>query len=190
LEKLNLPRSDEKNKHLETYKIILQLLNNEINLNWQRLNTSLLANSILIATWAVSLMQGNDMLPLKWFLIGISGIGLILSIFWILATITGNAYHNYWIVWLRDLEDELCPKSGHQVLHSIFIKMKDFIRGKKPVKIINSEIQMPRFTMRVKSYFISMAFLFLIIYIGLLVYSLCYFKQPRHDNAMNPFLHW
>ena len=72
--------SDEENTHLETYKVVLQLLNNEVALNWQRLNNSLIANSILIGAWAVILTQNSDKLQ-KGLLIGISLLGLILSIF-------------------------------------------------------------------------------------------------------------
>ena len=57
----------ESNKLLKTYEVVLQLLNNEVNLNWQRANISMLAHSILILAWATiySSSHGKD---LKWLL--------------------------------------------------------------------------------------------------------------------------
>lgn len=191
--------SDEENTHLETYKVVLQLLNNEVALNWQRLNNSLIANSILIGAWAVILTQNSDKLQ-KGLLIGISLLGLILSIFWISATATGNAYHGYWLLWLNFLENKLCPDSekGRPLVHKIFEKMNIF-KNKKPVKIdsqdgsANSQcrfchklltphidykhykqytIQMPHIpAIRVTNYFAYMAVLFFVIYLFLLGWS-------------------
>lgn len=189
-----LKKIDEK-KHLETYKVVIQLLNNEVNLNWQRLYNFLLANTILITAWVLIFTQGRglakELSSAKELLVGISFLGFILSIFGASATATGNAYHGYWLLWLNFLEKE------NELVHNVFGKMESFIKYKS-VNIksqdekVNDQccccsklltphinyklytIQMPRIpAVRVMTYFALMAVLFIVIYLLLLIYSFC-----------------
>lgn len=115
-------------KFFETYKIVVGLLSSEGNLNWQRLYNSLVANSIVLAAWAVVLTQGN---MCKWLraplLLLISLFGLILTTLWASATARGNTYHRYWLLRLNFLEDKI-GKGESALVDNIFQQMPHHMR--------------------------------------------------------------
>jgi hypothetical protein len=120
--------TDEEKRAFETYKIVLGLLNSEVNVNWQRLYNSLLVNSILLAAWAIIFTQwGACKWPWAPLLIGVSLFGLILNIFWESATARGNIYHSYWLLWLNFIEKKM-GKGNRALVYNVFQQMHDHMR--------------------------------------------------------------
>lgn len=162
----------ESSTDIKTYEVVLKLLNNEVILNWQRANTSLLAHSILILAWS-TLYKVNSSKELMPLLSAILTFGIILSFLWARAALSGNTYHEEWMAWLSYLEENLQQKASvdSDKLLSIWDKHYKLL-NKENIPIGCKNVKLPFAAIGVKDYFIGLPILFIAIYLSLFAYLL------------------
>jgi hypothetical protein len=147
------------------YPTLTKLLENEVTFNWQRLSCFLITNSIILATWAIILAEMAN--PPRILLIGIALSGLFFSFFWRSAAIRGNRFHFFWLEKLRKFEDCNIPEK-----YRIFIRFKEFTT-KGLVRIWKKDIKLEWLAkVGVGEFFILLAYIFLVIYLLITVYSI------------------
>lgn len=173
---------------LKTYDVTLSLLNNEVMLNWQRANISLLGHSILILAWAT--IYANHPQGKECLLAAILVFGVLLCVLWYGAALSGNTYHKEWLDWQYCLGNQL-SNQPHARLLNIWDNHRKILNGEK-ITIHSESIKLSRFALGVKDYFTGLPILFTAIYFSLLLYLLwplvCAFFGP--PLCLNPYRIW
>ena len=156
----------ETNAHLKTYKVTLSLLNNEVMLNWQRANISLLGHSIFILAWATIY---GDHPEYRGVLTALLVFGGLLCCLWFGATLSGNTYHEEWLAWLSYLEAQPSSKSDEVPMDKVWDQHYKLLSEKK-IKIGQKDVTLWSFALGVKDYFKALPILFIAIYFSLFIY--------------------
>lgn len=90
------------------YQVAVDLWTYQGQLNWQRYNVMLVANSVIIAVIGAILsgqLAAQRSQPL--LMISLAGVGFVLCIAWVLLTARGFDHHRYWILCAWGLEEHL-----------------------------------------------------------------------------------
>jgi hypothetical protein len=85
------------------YRVAVDLWTYQGNLNWNRFNVMLAANSIILSVIGV-VLSSQSFLPV--FEVLFPAIGIVLCIVWAFLMVRGFDYHKYWSSQARELEEE------------------------------------------------------------------------------------
>jgi len=160
----------ESNELTKQSEVALQLLTNEVNLNWQRANTSTLAHSILILAW-VTLYSSTDGQDLMFLLTALLIFGFFLSVFFFQAVLSGNTYHSEWLAWLYHLDQKFEENGNKENAPRLSIWSEhQKLLDEKIVQIGDQKVKLHPLSLGVKEYFKRLSLLFIFIYIILFIY--------------------
>lgn len=127
------------NPYLDDYDQLMRFFMHADVLNWNRLYYFLVFNSIIIAGWVTLYSVAPDSAVFKQYvLIGLSLLGLMLSILWSMFAIPrGIAFQNYYDAWARLIEQKDPKKQLHQTL----LRIQYFFARGAPIHFIDLDTE-------------------------------------------------
>jgi hypothetical protein len=99
-----LKEQAEKENARVGYQVAMNLWTFQGQINWNRFNVMLVANSVIVAVIGSMLSGGN---PLPSLIISLAVLGFVLCIVWVLLTARGFGYLSYWFLCAVELEKQL-----------------------------------------------------------------------------------